>query len=119
MISGYHRRRARVQGETISRRREGLLLAIGRALIAANGFILAFALFALVVVRFVIVPREERELRARFGSEYDQYMRQTGAMMPRLRTRDPAASVRGTAAIITRNEAVNVNETARRIRFRI
>ena len=33
-VSGYHRRRARAQGETISRRREGGALMAGRALVA-------------------------------------------------------------------------------------
>jgi protein-S-isoprenylcysteine O-methyltransferase Ste14 len=53
-------------------------------LIAANCFILLIALIALASIRLVIVPLEERQLLARFGSEYQEYMRRTGAMIPRL-----------------------------------
>jgi protein-S-isoprenylcysteine O-methyltransferase Ste14 len=178
-VSGFHRRRARLQGETIPRRREGVLLMAGRALVAlplfggalayvlnpswmawasfdaplwmrwlgvglglaavpvvhwvlgslgpnvsetvltkerqelvrhgpyrwvrhplyttgvalfvalglmaANGFILFFALVALVAIRLVVVPREERALGARFGPAYEQYRHHTGAMLPRFR----------------------------------
>jgi protein-S-isoprenylcysteine O-methyltransferase Ste14 len=61
----------------------GLFVALG--LIAANWFILLFALIALASMRLVIVPLEERQLRTRFGTEYEQYTRRTGAMLPRLR----------------------------------
>jgi protein-S-isoprenylcysteine O-methyltransferase Ste14 len=61
----------------------GLFLALG--LIAANWFVLLCALIALASIRLVVVPLEERQLLARFGSEYGQYMRTTGAMLPRLR----------------------------------
>lgn len=54
-------------------------------LIAANWFILLFTLLVFLLVRLVVVPREERELLDRFGSEYEDYMRRTGAMMPPLR----------------------------------
>jgi protein-S-isoprenylcysteine O-methyltransferase Ste14 len=60
-----------------------LFLAIG--FMAANWFVLGMALIALVLIRTVVVPREERELVARFGSEYEDYKRRTGAMLPRLR----------------------------------
>jgi protein-S-isoprenylcysteine O-methyltransferase Ste14 len=32
----------------------------------------------------VVVPREERELISRFGSQYELYRRRTGAMLPRV-----------------------------------
>lgn len=63
----------------------GVALFVALGLIAANGFILLFAGLALVSIRLVVVPREERELLARFGPAYEDYVRRTGAMLPRLR----------------------------------
>lgn len=60
-----------------------LFLAIG--LMAANWFILLFAFLALVGVRLVVIPLEERELVGKFGDRYRAYMRRTGALVPRLR----------------------------------
>jgi protein-S-isoprenylcysteine O-methyltransferase Ste14 len=60
----------------------GLFIALG--LMAANGFILAFALIALAAIRLVVVPLEEKALIERFGPEYRAYMQRTGAMFPRL-----------------------------------
>lgn len=61
----------------------GTVLFVSLGLIAANWFILTFALIALVSIRCVVVPMEERELIARFGAAYEQYRRGTGAMTPR------------------------------------
>ena len=61
----------------------GTVLFVSLGLIAANWIILTFALIALVSIRFVVVPMEERELIARFGAAYEQYRRGTGAMTPR------------------------------------
>lgn len=63
----------------------GVVLFAALGLIAANWFILAFTLLAFVSIRFVVVPREEQELLARFGSEYKRYMRRTGALLPHFR----------------------------------
>ena len=46
----------------------GVLLFTALGLIAANWFVLAFALIALLSIRFVVVPMEERELIGRFGT---------------------------------------------------
>jgi protein-S-isoprenylcysteine O-methyltransferase Ste14 len=62
----------------------GITLFVALGLIAANWFILLFALLALLAIRLVVVPLEERELLARFGAEYEHYRRCTGAMWPRL-----------------------------------
>jgi protein-S-isoprenylcysteine O-methyltransferase Ste14 len=62
----------------------GITLFVALGLMAANGFILALALVALVAIRTVVVPREERELVARFGARYEEYRRRTGAMLPRI-----------------------------------
>lgn len=66
----------------------GLLVSIG--LMAANWFILSLSLVALLAARTVVVPKEEEALVARFGDEYRDYARRTGAMLPRLipRTRN-------------------------------
>ena len=62
-----------------------LILAIG--LIAANWFILLFALIALVSIRVVVVPVEEQALLTTFGDEYRDYMQRTGRLLPRRRER--------------------------------
>ena len=58
------------------------LLAAGSAIAAANWFLLAcaVALFALFPVRTRI---EERNLLARFGDPYRQYVERTGRFVPR------------------------------------
>jgi protein-S-isoprenylcysteine O-methyltransferase Ste14 len=60
----------------------GLFIAVG--LMAANWFILALALIALILIRTVVVPREEEALVKRFGVAYEEYRRRTGAMLPRV-----------------------------------
>lgn len=59
-----------------------LILAIG--LMAANWFIILFALSALAAIRFVVIPLEEQQLLATFGDEYREYMRSTGRLWPRV-----------------------------------
>jgi protein-S-isoprenylcysteine O-methyltransferase Ste14 len=65
----------------------GLFTAVG--LMAANWFILLFALIALVAIRLGVVPVEERELVAKFGQAYRVYAGATGALLPRLIGRRP------------------------------
>jgi protein-S-isoprenylcysteine O-methyltransferase Ste14 len=60
------------------------LVAIG--LMAANWFILLFATAAVVLIRLVVVPIEERELQRKFGEAYRAYMSRSGCMVPRART---------------------------------
>ncbi len=63
----------------------GIALFIGVGLMSDSGFILAFAILALVLIRLVVIPLEERELMTRFGDEYRIYMRGTGRLLPRVK----------------------------------
>ena len=62
----------------------GIALFLALGLIAANWFILLCAAAALVGILVIVIPREERELRARFGTAYDELVGRTGAMWPRI-----------------------------------
>jgi protein-S-isoprenylcysteine O-methyltransferase Ste14 len=59
-----------------------LLVAIG--LMAANWFMLLFALLVLVSLRLAVIPLEERELVSKFGDDYLRYMAKTGRLLPRM-----------------------------------
>jgi protein-S-isoprenylcysteine O-methyltransferase Ste14 len=60
-----------------------LLAVVATSLVAANWFlaITGMAVFALLAVR---ASTEEQNLVARFGRDYEEYMRQTGRFVPRL-----------------------------------
>jgi len=58
-----------------------LLLAVG--LMAANLLLLMFAVLAAVLIRLVVIPREEAALEDRFGDEYRRYAGRTGRLLPR------------------------------------
>ncbi len=62
----------------------GVALFGSVGLMAANGFILAWTVLALIAVRLVVIPREEAELERAFGGEYRRYRERTGALLPRL-----------------------------------
>ena len=51
---------------------------------AANWFILLFALLSLIMIALVVVPAEEKNLVAQFGDEYRAYQQRTDALLPRL-----------------------------------
>ena len=59
-----------------------LLVAVG--LMAANWFILALASVVVVLMRILVVPREEEALIAKFGDDYRRYIQRTGGMFPRV-----------------------------------
>jgi protein-S-isoprenylcysteine O-methyltransferase Ste14 len=63
----------------------GILLFASIGLMAASWFILLFTLIAAIMIRFVVIPVEERELVARFGDGYRDYSRRTGRLLPRFR----------------------------------
>lgn len=62
----------------------GIALFLAIALMAANWFILLWAVVALIAVRLVVIPREEAQLVARFGDDYRRYRRGTGSLLPSL-----------------------------------
>lgn len=62
----------------------GIALFVSIGLMAANWFILGWALIALVAVRLVIIPREEAQLVLRFGDQYRRYRAGTGTFLPRV-----------------------------------
>jgi protein-S-isoprenylcysteine O-methyltransferase Ste14 len=63
-----------------------LLAVIATSLVAGNWFLAltGVGVFALLAVR---ASTEERNLVARFGRDYEEYMRQTGRFVPRLGSR--------------------------------
>lgn len=63
----------------------GILLFVAFGLMAANWFILAVTAVSLAAIVIVVIPREEKQLRARFGDEYRDYMAATSRMVPGLR----------------------------------
>lgn len=62
----------------------GLTLFVSIGLMAANWFILLWAVAAALGIRLVVIPREEAELEARFGEDYRRYRRSTSALVPSL-----------------------------------
>ena len=62
----------------------GITLFVGIGLMAANWFILLWAVIALVAMRLVVIPREEAHLEAAFGEEYRRYRSATGSLLPSL-----------------------------------
>ena len=63
----------------------GMTLLFALGLMTASWFLLTLAVIALVLIRLVVVPIEERELTRRFGAGYTSYILHSGAMLPRLR----------------------------------
>ena len=61
-----------------------MLLLIAIALMSESLLILGWVTMGLFLLLTMVIPREERELANRFGAEYEQYKKRTGALMPRL-----------------------------------
>jgi protein-S-isoprenylcysteine O-methyltransferase Ste14 len=47
--------------------------------------VLLALVIAFVLLRVLVVPREEQALMAKFGEQYQRYMLRTGRLVPRLR----------------------------------
>lgn len=62
----------------------GIALFLAIALMAANWFILLWAVVAVIAVRLVVIPREEAQLVAKFGDDYRRYRTGTGSLLPSL-----------------------------------
>jgi protein-S-isoprenylcysteine O-methyltransferase Ste14 len=60
---------------------------VSLSLVAANWFILAMALLAMLVLALAVVPREETQLILKFGQAYREYQQRTGRLVPRLNLR--------------------------------
>jgi len=71
----------------------GIALFLSMGLMAANWFIILWAIIALLAVRVVVIPHEEANLEATFGDAYRRYRSVTPALFPTIR----AAKVRGRA----------------------
>jgi protein-S-isoprenylcysteine O-methyltransferase Ste14 len=74
----------------------GLTLLLALALVAANLVLLLFVAVVAVLIRFVVIPREEAVLVGRFGSRYRRYMSRAGRLLPRAFSRHDG-SVRGSS----------------------
>lgn len=61
-----------------------LIMIVSIGIMAANWFILALSGIAVVLVRSLVIPREESELLAKFGDDYEKYQAHTGRIVPRL-----------------------------------
>lgn len=61
----------------------GILLFVSIGFMAANWFILGLAALSGILIRFLVIPIEERELSLKFGERYRQYMTATGRLFPR------------------------------------
>jgi protein-S-isoprenylcysteine O-methyltransferase Ste14 len=62
----------------------GVTLFVSIGLMAANWFIVLWAVAALIAVRLVVIPQEEAHLEATFGEYYRRYRSATGSLLPLL-----------------------------------
>jgi protein-S-isoprenylcysteine O-methyltransferase Ste14 len=60
----------------------GILLLAAAALLMASWVVVALTLLALLGIRFVVIPREEAALVAKFGNQYIEYRARTGRLLP-------------------------------------
>jgi protein-S-isoprenylcysteine O-methyltransferase Ste14 len=63
----------------------GMVLFVALGLMAGSWFLLVATCLAFVLLRWLVVPREEEALVAKFGDRYREYMQRTGRLFPRRR----------------------------------
>ena len=61
-----------------------LLEFLSLALVGESWWLFVLVCVAAVLFRFVVIPKEEENLVAAFGREYEEYRRRTGALFPRV-----------------------------------
>jgi protein-S-isoprenylcysteine O-methyltransferase Ste14 len=57
-----------------------LFLALG--LMLGSWLVLSLCILVLALLRWLVIPREEHALIARFGEDYQEYIRHTGRLLP-------------------------------------
>jgi protein-S-isoprenylcysteine O-methyltransferase Ste14 len=61
-----------------------LLLLVSTSVMAESWFLFAYAIAAVLIFRFIVIPQEEKRLVAAFGNEYREYQRRSGALLPKI-----------------------------------
>jgi protein-S-isoprenylcysteine O-methyltransferase Ste14 len=62
----------------------GLVLFLGLGLMTSSWLVLGATALAFVLIRVLVIPREEQALLAKFGERYQVYMLTTGRLLPKL-----------------------------------
>lgn len=60
----------------------GLFEILSLSLLAANWFMPLLWLIAVLLFRFIVIPKEETSLVTVFAGEYQSYRERTGALVP-------------------------------------
>ncbi|RIK41382.1 MAG: hypothetical protein DCC55_12015, partial [Chloroflexi bacterium] len=63
------------------------VIFVALSIVAANWFMLAMAVVQTFVLALVVIPREEAQLRLKFGEAYRAYQQRTGRLVPHLSLR--------------------------------
>lgn len=64
----------------------GLTLFLALGLMAGSWFVLLATAIAFILLRGLVIPREEQALVAKFGERYRTYMGRTGRLVPKARS---------------------------------
>jgi protein-S-isoprenylcysteine O-methyltransferase Ste14 len=60
-----------------------LLELFALAFLGSNWFLFIFPCVAIIMFRFVVIPKEEANLIKIFGKQYEEYQQNTGVLIPR------------------------------------
>lgn len=66
-----------------------ILMVFGWGLVTETTYVLIASAVLLVWFRFVLIPFEEKELRALFGVQYERYMKSTPMLAPFTKLKSP------------------------------